>query len=114
MAKRGRKPKETIVPVLTDERTKDKELITELKTEVYGNRKQLEALYKELALIKSNINESVLRLGFIDECETLAQASFKAGRAYGPLDEANDKLEEVLNDIYDNNDVENWRDLYNN
>ena len=76
---------------------------------------QLEALYKELAKIKQKVDLALSHVGFMNDCESLSHASFRAGRAYGPLDDANDKLEEVLEDIYSNNDVDHWDDFnYNN
>jgi hypothetical protein len=75
---------------------------------------QLGTLYKELAKIKQKIDLALTHVGFMDDCESLSHAAFRAGRAYGPLDEANDKLEEVLEDIYGNNDVDHWDDVNDN
>jgi hypothetical protein len=49
-----------------------------------------------------------------DESETVAEAAFRAGRAYGPLSDANDKLEEVLDRMYENNDFDHWDDIFDN
>lgn len=73
---------------------------------------QLEAFYKKLAMIKRLIDLSLTQIGFMDSSETLSEAAFKAGRAYGPLDQANDKLEEILEEIYSNTDFDNWDDIY--
>jgi hypothetical protein len=75
---------------------------------------QLETLYKDLAKVKHNLSVALNKIGFIDSCENLAEAAFKAGRAYGPLDEANDKLEEILEEIYSNNNVDHWDDVNDN
>ena len=50
----------------------------------------------------------------MDEVETVAAAAFKAGRAYSFLDNANDKLEEILDGIYGNNDFDHWDDINEN
>ena len=51
--------------------------------------------------------------GFMDEAENLSQAAFKAGRAYGPLDEVNDKIEEMLTTLYEHEDFnfDHWDDV---
>ena len=77
-------------------------------------RLQLESLYKDLAIIKQWIDSSLTQIGFMDESENLSQAAFKAGRAYGPLDKANDKLEEVLESIYGESDLDHWDDINDN
>ena len=75
---------------------------------------QLGALYKELAKIKQKLDLALNHVGRMDDCESLSHAAFRAGRAYGPLDEANDKLEEILEDIYGKNDVDHWDDINDN
>jgi hypothetical protein len=50
----------------------------------------------------------------MDESETVAEAAFRAGRTYGPLSDANDKLEEVLDKMYESNDFNHWDDVLNN
>jgi hypothetical protein len=110
MAKRGRPKKsttETTVPVKIDHAKLLKQFEQEQKL-------QLESLYKDLANIKSKIGTALTYIGFMDECETIAQSIFKAGRAYGPLDQANDKLEEILDSIYSDTDLEHWDDLLDN
>jgi hypothetical protein len=103
---RGRKPKEKTVDTKLD----DARLLKQLELQ---QRLQLESLYKDLAKIKHQVDLSLTQIGFIDEAENLSQAAFKAGRAYGPLDEANDKLEEILENIYSNNDLNHWDDIFN-
>ena len=90
---RGRKPKEqAIVPAVVDHAKALKQFEQE-------QRLQLEEYYKELAKIKYKVDHALTHIGFIDSCETVADAGFKAGRAFGPLDEANDRLREMLDDI---------------
>jgi len=90
---RGRKPKEqAIVPAVVDHAKALKQFEQE-------QRLQLEEYYKELAKIKYKVDHALTHIGFIDSCETVADAGFKAGRAVGPLDEANDRLREMLDDI---------------
>lgn len=84
---------------------------SEQTQELTIRKKQLEILYKELALIKNRMDLALTQIGFIDTSENLGEAAFKAGRAYGPLDEASDKLEEVLNELYEGNDYEDWHDI---
>jgi hypothetical protein len=76
--------------------------------------KEIEALYKDLANVKHAIDIALTKIGFIDSCETLSEAAFKAGRAYGPLDQANDKLAEMLSNLYDSYDLEHWDDILEN
>jgi len=99
---RGRKPKAT--PVLTQTEQ-------ELK-EVYSVRmNDLDVLYKQLASMKEKVNYALRHVGMIDECGTIAEAAFKAGRIYGPLDELNDQLDTMLENLYENNDFEHWDDI---
>lgn len=107
MARRGRPKKETTVlsPV-------QQELM-----EAYSTKHdETEALYKDLAKIKDLLSSALRQVSFIDEVETVAEAAFKAGRAYGPLDEANDKVEEMLTNLYEHDDFnfDHWDDITNN
>jgi hypothetical protein len=102
---RGRKIKEeAVVPAVVD-------YAKLLKQREEEQRLQLETLYKDLAKIKHQVDLAVRQIGFMDGVENVAEAVFKAGRAYGPLDEANDKLEEILDEIYGNNDLDHWDDI---
>jgi hypothetical protein len=104
---RGRKPKEqAVVPAVIDHA----KLLKQFEQE---QRVQLETLYKDLAKIKHQVYLALIQIGFMDETENLSQAAFRAGRAFGPLNEANDKLEEVLENIYENNDLDHWDDVNN-
>ena len=76
--------------------------------------KEIEALYIDLARVKQNVDVALTKVGFMDESETVADAAFRAGRAYSYLDKANDKLEEILDNLYDTYDLENWNDITNN
>ena len=71
-------------------------------------------LYKELAQLKGKVNYALRVVGQIDECGTIAEAAFKAGRMYGPLDETNDKLELMLESLYEKNDFDHWDDIIDN
>jgi hypothetical protein len=105
---RGRKPKEqAVVPVVVDHA----KLLKQFEQE---QRVQLETLYKDLAKVKQQIDLALNQIGFMDEAENLSQAAFRAGRAYGPLDQANDKLEEVLENIYNNTDLDHYDDIIDN
>jgi hypothetical protein len=104
---RGRKPKiktEDVIPVKVDH-------AKQLKQFEQEHQVQLERLYKDLAQVKSLVNEGLTRVGFMDEAETIADAAFRAGRIYGYLDKANDKLEEILDGIYGNNDFDHYDDI---
>ena len=76
--------------------------------------KEIEALYIDLAKVKQNVDVALIKIGFMDEAETVADAAFRAGRAYSYLDKANDKLEKMLNNLYDAYDLEHWDDITNN
>jgi hypothetical protein len=107
---RGRKPKvkeEAIVSAVIDHA----KLLKQFEQE---QRVQLESFYKDLAKIKHQVDLALTQIGFMDEADSLSQAAFKAGRAYGPLDEANDKLEEILESIYEKNDLDHWDDILEN
>jgi len=105
---RGRKPKEqAVVPVVVDHA----KLLKQFEQE---QRVQLETLYKDLAKVKQQIDLALNQIGFMDEAENLSQAAFRAGRAFGPLDEANDKLEEILDGIYNNTDLDHYDDIIDN
>ena len=107
MAKRGRKPKEAITPVVVDHAKLLKQFEQEQKI-------QLESLYKSLATVKHRVDLALTQIGFMDSAENLGEAAFKAGRAYGPLDEANDKLEEILDDMYAESDFDHYDDILDN
>lgn len=74
----------------------------------------METLYKELVKIKSKVDIALTHVGLMDNCDTIAEAAFKAGRAYGPLDKANDELGELLDEMYNCNlDLDHWDDVIN-
>jgi hypothetical protein len=72
---------------------------------------EIEQLYKDVAKVKKQVDYALTHIGFMDNCESLSHAAFRAGRAYGPLDEANDKLEEVLEAIFNTYDFDHWDDI---
>jgi hypothetical protein len=84
-----------------------------LKQHEQEQQVQLETFYKQLSKIKQQIDLALTHIGFMDECENLSQAAFKAGRAYGPLDKANDELGELLDEMYGNLDLDHWDDITN-
>ena len=73
--------------------------------------REKEILYKELAVLKHQVDLSLTQIGFIDQSETISEAAFRAGRAYGPLDRVNDKLENMLDDLYETNDFEHYDEV---
>jgi hypothetical protein len=110
MAQRGRpkKPK-TTTPVLS-------EVQLELMEAYSTKNNETEALYKDLAKIKDLVSSALRQVALMDDCETVAAAAFRAGRAYGPLDEANDKIEEMLTTLYEHEDFnfDHWDDINDN
>ena len=100
---RGRKPKVQATKAEVD-----------IKILEIARIKEIEALYIDLARVKQNVDVALTKVGFMDESETVADAAFRAGRAYSYLDKANDKLEEILDNLYDTYDLENWNDITNN
>lgn len=104
---RGRKPKIQTESIKIDHA----KLLKQFEQE---QRLQLETLYKDLANIRHLVDLSLTQIGFMDSAENLSEAAFKAGRAYGPLDQANDKLEGMLEDMYENSDFDHWDDITQN
>ena len=84
---------------------------TELKMLETVRGKETEILYKDLALLRSLVSRAYNHLGTMDSSENLAEASFKAGRAFEHLDKANDKLEDMLEDIYESNNFDHYDDV---
>ena len=109
MAKRGRPAKAVVATKVT---TADYEKVLQQREQ--EQQVQLETLYKELANLKDKIGDALRHVAIMDESETVAEAAFRAGRAYGPLSDANDKLEEVLDKMYEANDFDHWEDFLNN
>ena len=98
---RGRKPKQ-----------KPTEAEVELKMLEEIRAKEMEILYKDLAKIRRYVDSALYQVGTIDSSENLAEAAFKAGKSYSSLDKANDKLQEILEDLHDTYDFEYWDDIY--
>jgi hypothetical protein len=110
MAKRGRPAKVKTTEQLVAVKVDHSKLLKQFEQE---QRLHLESFYKDLAKIKHQVDTALTHVGFMDECTTLGEAAFKAGRAFGPLDEANDRLEEMLDEIFENNDLDHWDDINN-
>lgn len=104
MAQRGRKPKVQTVTTKVD-------YAKLLKENEKKHHSRMTDLYKDLANVKCVINAALREIGHIDECETLAEAAFRGGKAYVSLDAANDKLETVLDEIYTQEDLDHWDDV---
>jgi hypothetical protein len=109
MAQRGRPKKQKTEPVM--EQNDYVKLTKQFEQE---QQIQMEALYKELANLKDKIGDALRQVALMDESETVAEAAFRAGRAYGPLSDANDKLETMLDNMYEANDFDHWDDVLNN
>ena len=109
MAQRGRPKKQASTSIMTLAEMLEKDVKKqEAKKE---KNKELEEVYTELAKLKTVIDDAHTRVSFMDEAETVSQIAFKAGRAYEKLTEALNKLESILDDIYDNNDFEYYEDI---
>jgi hypothetical protein len=113
MAQRGR-PKKSKTETSVVVKKEINQAAVDLKVLEIVRTKEMEALYIDLAKVKSRINDALNRIGFIDESENLSEAAFKAGRAYNDLDKANDKLEEILDNINNTYDLEHWSDINDN
>ena len=100
---RGRKPKVQATKAEVD-----------IKILEIARIKEIEALYIDLARVKRQIDLGLTLIGFIKDAELLSEAVFKAGRAYDKLDDTNDKLEVMLNNLFDSYDLEHWDDINNN
>lgn len=107
MAQRGRKPKIKTVITEVDYAKLLKENQLKCKTKTKD-------LYRTLANIKCVINAALHEIAHIDECETLAEAAFKGGKAYVSLNASNDKLETILDEIYTEEDLDHWEDVLDN
>lgn len=109
MAKRGRPKKNqesaTVAAVIDHAK-----LLKQFEQE---QQVQLKRFYKDLAKIKRKVDLALSHIINMETCDTLSEAVFKAGRAHGPIDEANDQLEEILDEIYGSNDFDHYEDLEN-
>ncbi len=102
MAKRGRKPK-TTQPI--------SEIHQEFEMLQARTERATQKLYTDLAVLKDAINRAFNHLGTIESSDNLAEAAFKAGRAFNPIDKVNEKLEEMLDELYEDNDFDHWEDI---
>ena len=103
--KRGRKPKNATVAAPAIDHAK---LLKQFEQE---QRVQLETFYKDLVKIKKDVDVALEHVSRVDSSDNVAEAAFKAGRAFNHLDVANDKLEEILEQIYENHDFDHWLDF---
>lgn len=82
------------------------EIKTELKTMHHVREIEQEILYKDLKAISTKIDAALMRIAEMRDSENFAEAMFKAGRAFDPLNEASDKLDDMVTDLYVNNDFD--------
>ena len=87
------------------------EELKELKFLAEIREKELKILYKNLAILKDLVSSSLTNLSAIDMSDTVGEAAFKAGKAYVPLNRADDKLEEMLDNLYEENEFEHYQDV---
>ena len=104
MAKRGRKPKNATVATKVDHA----KLLKQFEQE---QRVQLETFYKDLVKIKKDVDVALEHVGRVDSSDNVAEAAFKAGRAYDSLIKVSEKLEEMLDNIYEKHDFEYYSDI---
>ena len=76
-----------------------------------SEKKELEVLYKNLAVIKDAVDNALSQASSVANCDTLAEAAFKAGKASVPLSMISDKLENILEELYSKNDFEHYEDI---
>lgn len=114
MAKKGRPKKSTTSDLIVATKVTAANYEKVLKQREQEEQLQLETFYKDLSKIKQKVDYALTHIGFMDDAENLSQAAFKAGRAFGPLDEANDMLEEILEDIFGKTDLDHWDDINDN
>lgn len=105
MAKRGRKPKVSL-PISTIEQ--------ELEDLRAKSERDITRIYKDLAKIKDYMQNAYNYISDIDTSRTIADAAFKAGRSFNHLDRANDMLEDVLQEIFEDTDLDHWEDVLDN
>lgn len=85
-----------------------------VKITIMAKQKQdQEKLYKDLAIIKNKINLALEKIGNIKHSDEFSEAVFNSGGCYIFLDEANDKLEDILEAMYTDNNYTSWQDIIN-
>jgi hypothetical protein len=104
MAKRGRPKK-----IQSDNQAK-----TELQMLHTVRTTERHILYKDLANLRTGILSALQHVSDMDNSRELADAAFKAGRAYEHLNKASDQLEEMLESMYEANDFDHYDDLGDN
>ena len=105
MAQRGRPRKIKEKPTVSDAQVE----LTMLKI---TRQEEIRQLYKDLAKIRRYVDAALYQIGTVDGCENLAEAAFKAGRVYSSLDNANDRLQDMLENLHDTYDFEHYDDIY--
>lgn len=88
---------------------KKKEEIAEFVERI--RNRQAEILYKELAVVRHLLDKGLANISHIDSSDNLAEAAFKAGRGFDSLDQANDKLERILEDMQLSNEFEHYDEI---
>ena len=107
MAKRGRKPKTATVASPAIDHAK---LLKQFEQEQIV---QLQTMYKSLAKIRSLVEICIEKLQDVSNASSHVEATFEAGRAYQSVTKAHDKLEQILDEMYDNNDLDYYTDIQN-
>ena len=101
MAKRGR-PKKA---------KSDNQAKTELKMLETVRTTEQQILYKDLAKLRTSLLSALQYVSDIDTSEKIADAAFKAGRAYDHLNKASDQVEDMLENIYNTYDFDHYDDI---
>lgn len=110
MAKRGR-PKKSTTETTVAVRIDHAKLLKQFEE---GQRIGLEELYKDLANLKHKVDLALTHVHHVTSCDSLAEAAFKVGRAYDPLDKVNDKLEDMLEDLRVDNNFRHYDHIIDN
>lgn len=82
------------------------EIKAELNTMHHVRKIEQEILYKDLKGIANKVDAALSKISEMRESENFAEAMFKAGRAFNPLNEASDKLEEMVTELFIANDFD--------
>jgi hypothetical protein len=90
---------------------KPTEAEVDLKTLETIRVNEIKDLYKDLAILKEQVSSALHRIGQMDDVSSLSEATFKAGRAYEYLNKADDKLESMLDNMYEIADLDHWSDI---
>ena len=99
------RPKKQVSATAAAEELKEFKFLAEIR------EKELKILYKDLAILKDLVSTTLIDLSSIDMSDTVGEAAFKAGKAYVPLNRADDKLEKMLDDLYEANEFEHYQEI---